>query len=270
MFDDDLPPWGIGDNKIKLKVPEQEKIVWHKNWFSNMLPFDEPLIYEGISYPAVENFYQAMKLPRDRQDLRAEIAGMTPQKSKTNIRKEKYTWDSAWNKEKSLKVMEFALRHKFFPGTSWHSRLMATGIEEIVEWNNWGDRFWGKELSDKKGENYLGLLLEHIREEYRETKVVNKNHGMDGIAVMRGSLFGNPYTHIKDKKTLAEFVVETREESLEMFEIYFLKRVKEDRAFRSAVLKLKNETLKCCCVPLKCHAEIIRDWLFKQNSFKIE
>lgn len=65
--------------------------------------------------------------------------------------------------------METALRHKFAPGTNWHARLMDTGDEEIVEWNNWGDRYWGRDVSDGGGENHLGRLLIKLRDEWRKT-----------------------------------------------------------------------------------------------------
>ena len=44
--------------------------------------------------------------------------------------------------------------------------------------------------------------------------------------IYRGSILGNPYTHIKDKKTLAMFVVKTREEAIERYKGYF------DRMYR--------------------------------------
>lgn len=253
-------------NPIKLIAPPMpEKGKWHRNWFSNMEKFSgESLIYQGIIYCSVENFYQAMKLPKDRLDLRAEIAAMEPRKSKTAIRdKDKYVWDAAWNQEKSLQVMEFALRHKFFPGTSWHKKLMETGEEEIIEWNNWSDIRWGKDIATGEGENLLGLLLMKLRAEYKNTKVINKSSGEPGIFCGRGSIYGNPYTSIKDKETKAEFVVETREESISKFKEYFDKKIKKDLTFKKAVLKLRNETLVCYCDPLPCHVHIIRDWLFK-------
>ena len=62
--------------------------------------------------------------------------------------------------------MEYALRIKFAPGTSWYTKLMATGNEEIVELNNWNDVYWGSTL-DGRGENHLGKLLIKLREEYK-------------------------------------------------------------------------------------------------------
>jgi len=149
-----------------------------KNWFSNMLPMDEPYEYQGILYRTSENFYQAMKLPKDRIDLRTEIAAMNPYKAKTAIRdRKKYLWREDWESDK-LAVMEYILRIKFAKGTSWAAKLLATGNEEIVEWNNWNDRFYGKDIRTGVGENNLGKLLMKIRDEllYLERlSVINNN-----------------------------------------------------------------------------------------------
>jgi ribA/ribD-fused uncharacterized protein len=157
-----------------------EKKEWVRNWFSNMLPFDEPLVYQGIVYLSVENFYQAMKLPKDRVDLRAEIAALDPRKSKVEIRNDKkYPWREDWTKEEALKVMEFALRHKFAEGTSWAEKLLETGSEEIIEWNNWKDIYWGRCIHTNKGENHLGKLLMRVREDLQNALSVNTEYAND-------------------------------------------------------------------------------------------
>ena len=141
-------------------------MAYIKNWFSNMLPLDQPFIYQGTSYATVENFYQAMKLPTDAVVLRQQIAAMNPFEAKKSIRdKSRFPFRADWTPELSLKVMEFALRKKFAVGTSWHAKLMATSQEEIVEWNNWGDTFWGKDVTTHVGQNHLGRLLMTIRHE---------------------------------------------------------------------------------------------------------
>lgn len=146
-----------------LELAESKYI---RNWFSNMLPFDEPFIYQGIKFLSAENFYQAMKLPKDRVDLRSEIAAMSSFKSKTAIRdKTKYLWREDWNKELGIKAMKMALKHKFKEGTSWARKLSLTEDWEIVEWNNWGDVFWGKDIVTRLGENHLGKILMEIRNE---------------------------------------------------------------------------------------------------------
>ena len=43
--------------------------------------------------------------------------------------------------------------------------VLNTGDEELIEGNNWGDRFWGQ--CDGEGINKLGQLLMKVREELR-------------------------------------------------------------------------------------------------------
>ena len=44
-------------------------------------------------------------------------------------------------------------------------RLIATGDAELMEGNDWGDRFWG--VCRGKGENRLGKILMKVRAEIR-------------------------------------------------------------------------------------------------------
>lgn len=57
---------------------------------------------------------------------------------------------------------------KFARGTSWAEKLLATGDEEIVEFVNWRDTFWGWDINLKTGENHLGKILMKIREGLRD------------------------------------------------------------------------------------------------------
>jgi ribA/ribD-fused uncharacterized protein len=139
-----------------------------RNWFSNMLPFDWPMIYQDITFRTIENFYQAMKVPKHNEKGRREIACMNPYEAKKAIRdKDRYRWSNDWNEEKSLEVMEYAIAYKFAPGTSWAKKLLMTEDWEITEWNNWSDTFWGKSLRTEEGENHLGKIIMKQREKLR-------------------------------------------------------------------------------------------------------
>lgn len=131
---------------------------WVYNWFSNMEI--DPITIDGITYPAVENYYQGMKSGHPK--ILKLFSEMTPSKAKFNGRHLDLRED--WEQVK-FEVMEKALRIKFAPGTIWYIKLKETE-DEIVEWNNWGDRIWGKTL-DGKGENYLGKILMKIRDEQK-------------------------------------------------------------------------------------------------------
>jgi len=125
-----------------------------------MIPFEEPLVYKGITYHSVENFYQALKSvnPSDHE----YIASLSPFKSKSEGRKLKLRPD--WGNRAKWAFMKFALRHKFRLDTEFGKKLIATGDEEIVEWNNWGDQYWGR-TPDGVGLNHLGRILMEIRNE---------------------------------------------------------------------------------------------------------
>jgi ribA/ribD-fused uncharacterized protein len=141
---------------------------WVSNWFSNMLIMYKPIIYQGITYYTVENFYQAMKMPKDRIDLRKELAHMEPHVVKRAVRnKNKYPWREDWTKELSIKVMKSGLEKKFTVNNSWGIKLIGTE-GDIVEWNNWGDVFWGADIKTGEGENHLGLLLMNIRKDLQQ------------------------------------------------------------------------------------------------------
>lgn len=87
-------------------------------------------------------------------------------------------------------------------------------------------------------------------------KVFNKHKDQipkDAVYIGRGSSYGNPYTHMEGK-TLAEFKVDTREESIKKYEDYIrsnpelIEKVKRD---------LKGKDLVCFCKPLPCHGDIL-------------
>ena len=134
---------------------------WHKNWFSNMIPFDDPLEYEDIVYYTPENFYQAMKLPYEDHSSRVYISKLEPRKAKTKIRE--YIIRKDWDEEEKLRIMEIALRHKFRLDTTQGQKLLETDGEEIVELNNWNDLWWGRDIETGEGCNELGKLLMQIR-----------------------------------------------------------------------------------------------------------
>lgn len=129
------------------------------NWFSNMRMTDQPIVHEEIKYYTVENFFQAMKTT-DKSE-REKISKLSPHKSKTYARTIQLRPD--WEEIKEA-VMFLALKRKFGPKTSWGHRL-KNYKGPIVEWNNWGDKIWGRCIFTNEGENKLGSMLEQIRKE---------------------------------------------------------------------------------------------------------
>lgn len=87
----------------------------------------------------------------------------------------------------------------------------------------------------------------------------------------RGSILGNPYTHIKDKTTKATYVVKTREEAIEKYGHYFDIMCNSNLRFEKAVNEIyrrykagEDVFLGCYCHPQKCHCDLIVDRLRKR------
>lgn len=143
-----------------------------RNWFSNFYPFEEPLVYQGMSFPTVEHFFQAMKCRKGDLAGRQKIANARRPSIAKKLGKNvhlRHNWE-----EIKLDVMEYALRYKFAKGTRWRQKLMKTH-GTIVELNNWHDNYWGRcecrvcrakvAKGDLVPQNHLGKLLMKLREE---------------------------------------------------------------------------------------------------------
>lgn len=87
----------------------------------------------------------------------------------------------------------------------------------------------------------------------------------------RGSNLGNPYTHIKHKKTKAEYVCDTREEAISAYRGWIQDKIdKQDvNVFNSLgeiinILEKHNEiNLICFCTPKECHGDILKEIIEK-------
>ena len=122
---------------------------------------DAEVMWGGIKFPSVENAYQAAKC-RDKEDMKKFLnisAGEAKRLGRTiPIRPD---WE-----EKKLQVMEMLVSQKFHNIPEYREKLIATGDEELVEGNTWGDTFWG--VCNGIGENHLGKILMKIRKELQD------------------------------------------------------------------------------------------------------
>lgn len=102
-----------------------------------------------------------------------------------------------------------------------------------------------------------------------------EKHGDNVFTVCRPSIFGNPYTHIRNKETKALYKVKTRDMAIDLYDKYFDQMLKESQEFVDAWDKLYNAYqtfdeiyLGCFCeLSERCHADIIARKL-KQRSIK--
>jgi ribA/ribD-fused uncharacterized protein len=122
-------------------------------FLSNFYPAE--VEFDLVKYPTVENAYQAAKCLNKEE--RQKFVGITPGQAKRLGRQVEIKPD--WDKVK-LSIMELLLLRKFeIP--ELRDKLAATGDEQLIEGNDWGDTFWG--VCDGVGENHLGQILMTIR-----------------------------------------------------------------------------------------------------------
>lgn len=100
--------------------------------------------------------------------------------------------------------------------------------------------------------------------------VVNKHTHIpteNDFYIGRGSPLGNPYTSIQGKQTKAQFICNTREESISNFYNYIIEKIlikdvlicNELNKIWKAVKAGKTVNLVCYCVPKSCHGNIIKN-----------
>ena len=113
----------------------------------------------GLIFPCIENAFQACKCI-NYEDV-VKFTNITPSQAKALGRRIKLRQN--WEDLK-VEYMYRLLKIKFSDYDLKH-KLISTGDIELVEDNNWGDKFWGR--CGGIGENNLGKLLMKVREELK-------------------------------------------------------------------------------------------------------
>lgn len=144
-----------------MKVKEIEGIYGFNGEYRFLSNFYEtPIVYEGITYPSVENAYQAAKTIKLEE--RQKFTSISSKEAKSLGKK--ITLREDWDVIK-LQVMWNLLYEKFTRNRKLYSALVLTGKAHIEETNWWGDKFWG--TCKGEGENHLGKLLMQLREKLK-------------------------------------------------------------------------------------------------------
>lgn len=63
-----------------------------------------------------------------------------------------------------VEQMSVVVWEKFTQNKQLGELLKNSGNVELVEFNKWGDVFWGVDIKTGAGENQLGKILMHVRE----------------------------------------------------------------------------------------------------------
>lgn len=118
-----------------------------------------PIVIDGVEYKTSEHYFQAMKTIVLNERLEV-IECARPGQAKSKGRN--VTMRDGWDYIKDG-IMYVGLKSKFDQHPELISQLLAID-EEIIEDNNWGDRYWGK--VNGYGLNVLGNLLMRLRGNY--------------------------------------------------------------------------------------------------------
>ena len=136
------------------KIIDQFKGEFH--WLSNF--YNCPVPFEGLTFSNTEAAFQAAKCLDMKE--RERFLGLSGGQAKRLGRRVELRSD--WEEVK-IDIMRQVLKSKFTQNPELGEKLIATGDAELIEGNNWNDRFWG--VCRGVGKNHLGKLLMEVRAE---------------------------------------------------------------------------------------------------------
>ena len=125
-----------------------------------------PVHYEDRTWPTAEHAYQAAKtLDPESKDYILRIPSPGVAKREGRSIPLIPGWDSV-----KVSIMFDILQAKF-SNPEMAQLLLDTGHAKLIEFNTWGDRFWGVNRHmyfGDEGQNLLGMLLMRVRRDLRE------------------------------------------------------------------------------------------------------
>lgn len=132
--------------------------------FSN---FDmrHPFVIDGVKWRSSEHYFQAQKFVNEPEVYALIQKTVRPRDVLKLAREHKNKERKDWFKV-NHKAMYTALRAKFTQYPELTKLLLATNDQILVEDAGKNDAYWGAGAF-MKGENHLGRMLMHIREELR-------------------------------------------------------------------------------------------------------
>lgn len=88
----------------------------------------------------------------------------------------------------------------------------------------------------------------------KKTTVVNKYHGESfDVYIGRGSIWGNPFSHLDNTKAL--YKTNSRDESIESYRDWILTQPQ----LLARLHEIKGKTLCCFCKPKTCHGDVLAE-----------
>lgn len=95
-------------------------------------------------------------------------------------------------------------------------------------------------------------------------KLEDHSSDLNNYKIFRPNILGNPYTHIKEKKTKALFIVNNRDEAIDRYSEYYDIMYGSNLMFTKLIDEIyekykrgEDVWLECYCSPQRCHGDII-------------
>ncbi|MDX3854214.1 GTP cyclohydrolase II [Streptomyces sp. AK02-01A] len=156
-----------------------DRFVGPWEFLSNYSP--APVHLDNRPYPTVEHAYQAAKTTDEQIRVRiATTPGPDEAKSLGRRNANRADWEEA-----KVAVMRTLVEEKF-RAPDLRERLIGTGSAQLIEGNDWGDRFWG--VCDGQGQNTMGLILMAVREQAHRKTAVKRDERPAAMAAGRADL----------------------------------------------------------------------------------
>lgn len=153
--------------KMSLEFIPIEKVEYYQKFF----------LFDNCWYPATENLYQALKnrFVAGRYDFRYINPFASKARGKAIMKSDvRFGWSSD-----RLIAMELVIDLKFSQHPNLIERLIQVPDEEIVEWNTWGDIFWGKCIKTQRGTDHLGRILREKKQQLllfiKQREIINES-----------------------------------------------------------------------------------------------
>lgn len=97
--------------------------------------------------------------------------------------------------------------------------------------------------------------------------VVNRHYEEFDIYIGRGSVWGNPYSHMLGTKAL--YKVETRDEAVDLYKALLWQRIRCGEITLDMLIALDGKRLGCYCSPKRCHGDVLVqaiEWAKKEKA----
>jgi hypothetical protein len=102
----------------------------------------------------------------------------------------------------------------------------------------------------------------------KTTRVVHCKREQYDVYVGRPSKWGNPFTHIDDRKTAAQFIVGSREEAVTAYREWILNG--DGQHLLADLHELEGKTIACWCAPKLCHGDVLAEIINQRKMTKEE